>query len=103
MKKMIKKMAEGGEKLDFEASLKRLESIVKDMESGSLSLDEMISRFEEGQNLLGFCSKKLNEVERKIEILVKKGEKITTEPFEDDAEQEETGEEENEEKGKELF
>jgi exodeoxyribonuclease VII small subunit len=65
----------------FEKSLARLEKIVAEMEGGSLSLEDMISRFEEGQALIQFCSKKLNEVERKIEVLVKKGEEMTTEPF----------------------
>ncbi|MFC1498848.1 exodeoxyribonuclease VII small subunit [Verrucomicrobiota bacterium] len=71
-------------KQDFEESLKRLEVIVNEMESGSLGLEDMITRFEEGQTLLDFCSKKLNEVERKIEILVKKGGRVTAEPFDED-------------------
>jgi len=70
------------EGLSFEKSLDRLEAIVKDMESGKLTLDDMIARFEEGQKLVGFCSKKLNEVERRIEKLVKKGDTVEAEPFE---------------------
>ena len=66
---------------NFETSLARLEAIVKDMEAGSLDLEEMIARFEEGQTLLAFCTEKLNEVEKKIEVLVRKGGKLTTEPF----------------------
>lgn len=85
------------EEQSFEKSLKRLETIVGEMESGSLSLEDMISRFEEGQALLKFCSKKLNEVERKIEVLVKKGDKVIAEPFEEPA-VEEVSEEENREK-----
>lgn len=68
-----------GRKLTFEESLARLEQIVKDMEAGSLSLEDMISRFEEGQKLLKFCSGKLDEVERKIEVLVKKDGKMVPE------------------------
>jgi exonuclease VII small subunit len=41
----------------------------------------MIARFEEGQALIAFCGQKLNEVERKIEILVKKGNAVAAEPF----------------------
>jgi exodeoxyribonuclease VII small subunit len=67
---------------DFETSLKRLETIVSEMESGKLSLEDMLTRFEEGQGLLKFCTTKLDEVERRIEVLVKKGDKTTTEPFE---------------------
>ncbi|MCK5850015.1 MAG: exodeoxyribonuclease VII small subunit [Kiritimatiellae bacterium] len=68
----------------FEKALERLEKIVGDMEGGSLSLDDMVGRFEEGQELIEFCGKTLNEVERKIEKLVKKGDKVVAEPFEDE-------------------
>jgi exodeoxyribonuclease VII small subunit len=74
--------AEGGVKLTFEQSIERLEKIVADMESGKFSLEEMISRFEEGQKLIRFCSAKLNEVEKKVEVLVKKGGEVVAEPFE---------------------
>ena len=78
------------EEQSFEKSLKRLETIVSEMESGALGLEEMISRFEEGQSLLKFCSKKLNEVEHKIEVLVKKGDKVIAEPFEESVSVEDT-------------
>jgi exodeoxyribonuclease VII small subunit len=68
----------------FEKSLERLETVVEEMEGGDLSLEDMIKRFEEGQKLIGFCSKKLDEVERKIEMLVKKDSgEVETVPFED--------------------
>ena len=69
------------ESLSFEKSLVRLEAIVKEMEGGQLSLDKMMSHFEEGSTLVKFCSRKLNEVEKKIEQLVKKGDTVTTEPL----------------------
>ena len=70
-------------KMSFEESLNRLDKIVQDMESGEMELDAMISAFEEGQQLVKSCSKKLNEVEKKIEKVVKgAGGEITTEPFE---------------------
>ena len=68
--------------VDFEKSLERLEAIVEEMESGDLSLEQMIKHFEEGSKLVTLCSGKLNEVEQKIEKLVKKGGVLTTEPFE---------------------
>ena len=43
----------------------------------------MIAGFEEGQALLKFCTQKLNEVEKKIEVLVKKGDRISTEPLDE--------------------
>lgn len=60
-------------KMSFEESLKRLDKIVEDMESGEMELDAMISGFEEGQRLIKSCGDKLNEVERKIEKVVKAG------------------------------
>lgn len=63
----------------FEKSIARLEKIVQEMEGGDLDLDKMIGRFEEGQSLIKVCSKKLNEVEKKVEVLVKKGESIVSE------------------------
>lgn len=67
---------------NFEKALDRLETIVGEMESGTLSLEKMMACFEEGTELVKFCSQKLNEVEKKIEILAKKGEEIVAEPFE---------------------
>ncbi len=69
--------------ISFEKALERLEIIVEEMESGKLSLEDMMSRFEEGQGLVTVCSSKLNQVERRIEILVKEGDSITAEPFEE--------------------
>jgi len=69
-------------KVDFEQSLERLETLVNEMESGDLPLEEMIKHFEEGSKLVTLCSKKLTEVEQKIEKLVKKDGELTEEPFE---------------------
>jgi exodeoxyribonuclease VII small subunit len=77
---MAEKQAD--KKLGFEKALARLEEIVAEMESGSLSLDKMMASFEEGTRLVKFCSAKLNEVEKKVEILTKKGDAETAEPFE---------------------
>jgi len=60
--------------LTFEAAMKRLDEIVRTMESGDLPLEQMITAYEEGRTLLKFCDDKLNEVERKIEWLEKQGE-----------------------------
>jgi len=66
----------------FEKALERLEQIVAEMEGGKLSLEKMISHFEEGSKLVKFCSGKLNEVEKKIEQLLTKDGQTTTVPFE---------------------
>ena len=56
---------------DFETALKRLEEIVKKLENGELSLDSALQLFEEGIKLSRFCNTKLEEAERRVEILVK--------------------------------
>ena len=67
--------AESEKKITFEKALEKLEKIVSSMEANQLSLDEMMKHFEEGKKLSDYCSKKLNEFEKKIEILVKENEK----------------------------
>ncbi len=55
----------------FEDAFQKLESIVKRLEDGNLSLEESLKAFEEGVRLSRFCSKKLDEAEKKVEILLK--------------------------------
>jgi len=55
----------------FEDAFQKLESIVKKLEDGNLSLEESLKAFEEGVRLSRFCSKKLDEAEKKVEILLK--------------------------------
>ena len=57
--------------LSFEAALSELEMLVGKMETGRLSLDELISGFERGQKLAGFCRSKLDNLERKITLLAR--------------------------------
>jgi len=69
----------------FEESMGRLEKLVGEMEGGALGLEEMMVRFEEGRKLILDCAKKLNEVERRIEMLVTKNGETSAVPFEGDA------------------
>ena len=55
---------------DFESSLKKLEEIVTELESGDLSLEKSIKAFEDGIKLTRHCQKLLTEAELKIEKLV---------------------------------
>lgn len=55
--------------LDFESSLKELEKIVKDLESGDIGLDESLKKFEHGIELYKKCRVKLDSAEKKIKIL----------------------------------
>jgi len=66
----------------FETSLKKLEDVVHKLEGGSLTLDDSIKAFEEGVKHAAFCSKKLDEAERKVEILIKQRDgSFRKEPF----------------------
>ena len=69
---------------DFENALARLEAIVAELEKGELALEEAIGIFEEGVKISRFCSGKLDEAERKVEILLKneKG-KLEERPFQE--------------------
>jgi exodeoxyribonuclease VII small subunit len=55
----------------FETALKKLEDVVKKLEGGELSLDDSLKAFEEGVKLSGFCSRKLNDAEKRVEVLIK--------------------------------
>jgi exodeoxyribonuclease VII small subunit len=70
-------------KIDFESALKRLEEIVKSLETGDLPLDKSLELFEEGVKLSRFCHARLDEADRKVEILVKKDDgRMEAVPFE---------------------
>jgi len=56
--------------LKFEASLTRLEELVRTLEQGDLSLEESLRVFEEGVRLSKNCAKMLNDAEKKVEILI---------------------------------
>jgi len=57
-------------KKSFEQSLKQLEQIVRELESGDLPLELALKKFEEGMELSKFCSQKLEETERRITQLM---------------------------------
>ena len=55
----------------FESVLKKLEDVVSRLEGGELSLDDSLKAFEEGVKYANFCSKKLDEAESRVELLLK--------------------------------
>ena len=59
------------ENKNFEEMIEGLEQIAKDLESGNLSLDDSVKKFEEGMQISKECSKILEDAEKKISILVK--------------------------------
>ena len=60
------------DEMKFEQALERLEKIVEEMESAKLPLDEVLKCYEEGVNLAKFCTAKLEDAQKKIEILAQK-------------------------------
>lgn len=70
---------------DFEKAFQNLEKIVHRLESEEMPLDESLQLFEEGIRLSRFCHQRLEEVEKKIELILAdaKGQPVT-EPFEDE-------------------
>jgi exodeoxyribonuclease VII small subunit len=76
---------------DFESSLKSLEEIVVQLEAGDLTLDRSLELFEEGIRISHFCSSKLEEAERKVEVLMKASDGTMKEsPFSEDVESSES-------------
>jgi exodeoxyribonuclease VII small subunit len=65
----------------FEEALGRLEEIVRKMETGDMSLEESLKAFEEGIKLSRVCSRKLDEAERRVEMLLKQGDDLVVKPF----------------------
>jgi exodeoxyribonuclease VII small subunit len=57
------------EKFTFESALKELESLVDQMESGQLPLEQSLSAYKRGAELLQFCQKSLADVEQQVRIL----------------------------------
>ena len=67
--------------------MKELEQVVKELESGELSLDESIKKFEKGMELSKHCSSLLEDAEKKITVLIEKEDgEVLEEPFQLEAE-----------------
>ncbi|MBT8328320.1 MAG: exodeoxyribonuclease VII small subunit [Desulfofustis sp.] len=68
-------------KKTFESALARLEQITQELESGDLSLEASLKKFDEGIKLTEFCNAKLSEARTKVEILLEKDGRLKAEPF----------------------
>ena len=68
-----RRTAPGGQEPSFEAALARLEEIVHELEEADLPLERSLAVFEEGVRLSRLLHQRLNEAERKVEILLKDG------------------------------
>ena len=69
-------------KENFEESMKKLESIVNELENGNLNLDESVEKFEEGMKIAKHCNTILEDSEKKITILLEKDGELKEENFE---------------------
>ena len=66
----------------FETSLEELERIVRELEQGELSLEKSLELFEQGVKLSRECQERLNQAERRIEILMRDNQgRATVRPF----------------------
>ncbi len=65
----------------FEQAMERLEAIVEKLESGDVPLEAAIELFQEGMSLSRLCGQKLEQVERRIEMLVEGESGLTRKPF----------------------
>ncbi len=80
-----KASATGEQSQNFESSLVALEKIVRELERGDLSLEKSLDLFEQGVRLSRECQERLNEAERRIEILLRDSEgRPTLSAFDDD-------------------
>jgi len=68
----------------FEEALQKLDEIIRRMEAGDMSLEESLKAFEEGVKLARFCSRRLDEAERRVEILLKEDEELSVRPFQEE-------------------
>ena len=72
-------------KVSFEKALDQLEHIVKEMESGNLTLEQSLKKFEEGMKLSKYCTQKLEETEKKISLLTTQSDgSVRERSFDDD-------------------
>ncbi len=69
-------------KPDFEQSLKKLEGIVEQLESGDLALEKAVKQWEEGMKLRDSCEKILAKTQQKVDVLLNSS--GDTEPFDAD-------------------
>ncbi len=63
-------MGDGKKEIDFETALAQLERIVRELERGDLPLEKSLELFEQGVRLSRECQERLNEAERRIEVLL---------------------------------
>ena len=74
-------MEQTSPKIDFEQQLTNLESLVASLEGGDLTLEESLNSFEEGVKIARECQRALQSAEQRVELLMKQGDEIVSQPF----------------------
>jgi exodeoxyribonuclease VII small subunit len=74
--------SEGADELSFEAALAELDAIVERLERGDIELEAALAAFEQGVSLTRRCAEQLERAERRVEMLMREGEKWLVRPFE---------------------
>ena len=78
-------------KKTFEQAMEQLEKIVEELEAGDLPLEKSMRKFEEGMELTRFCTRKLDETEKKINLLLQdKQGNVVEQPLLADSESDDT-------------
>ncbi len=86
--------ADASDGTTFEEALQRLETIVDRLEEGDLELEAALAAFEDGVKLTRRCASQLEDAERRIEVLVREGERWIARPFAESMESEDSEESE---------
>ena len=68
-----KASGEGGNGKTFEENMARLEALVSQLERGELSLEDALTCYKEGVELVGFCQKSLARATHEVELLTGEG------------------------------
>ena len=67
--------------INFEEAMKKLETIANELENGDLSLEESVSKFEEGMKISKQCNDIIENAEKKITVLLQKDGEVEEEDF----------------------
>jgi exodeoxyribonuclease VII small subunit len=65
----------------FEEALRKLEDILRKMEAGDMTLEESLKAFEEGMRLSRLCAERLDDAERRVDVLLKEDGKLIVKSF----------------------
>ena len=77
-------MTKTSKKETFEASLEKLEELVRQLETGEKGLEDSLELFEKGIVLAKILSQQLEQAKQKVEVLTKEGGKLGRKPFPED-------------------